>query len=117
MPTEEDTELDSSADLGWGSFDHPDDRVWERVAGRSSKKHHMISSLSPTNGLEEILEPLKMLRNVDYAKINLTPGAEKDGDMRALVDGLQNSMMHNGLRQEIELSWKDCGPFDGMGIT
>lgn len=61
--------------------------------------------LPPLRGPEEALEPLKLRANVGRATINLTPGPKLDREMMADATKLQVSMMHEGLRHDLDLMY------------
>lgn len=65
---------------------------------------HTPRSIEDTKRLEEALEPLKLLANVGRAKINLTPGAKMKPGMVADAKMLEDSMMREGRRDEVDLS-------------
>lgn len=77
---------------------------WERAAGRELTFGRYRREDGPPlpRGLEEALEPLKLLANVGKASINLTPEVEKYPEMVADAKKIQDSMMHEGLRHEID---------------
>lgn len=80
---------------------------WQRAAGRELRfwqaQAREEKGLRRLTGLEEALEPLKLLANVGRAKINLTSGAENQPEMMADARKLEGSMMHKGLRHEMNL--------------
>lgn len=80
-------------------------KLWEQAAGRELKSRRVLpgSGFKDTKGLEEALEPFKLLSNVGRAKINLTPGAKKKPEMVADAKMLEYSMMHEGRRDEVDL--------------
>lgn len=80
---------------------------WERAAGRQLRfwqaQAREEKGLRRLAGLEEALEPLKLLANDGRAKTNLTPGAENHPEMMADARKLEGSMMHKGPRHEVNL--------------
>lgn len=80
---------------------------WEQTAVRGRIYWGLPRDDGP-RGLELALEPLKLLANVGRARINLTPEIKKHQDMLAYATKLQNSMMHEGLRHEIEMICTRC---------
>ena len=77
---------------------------WERRRGIPAICHQIPSQITD---LEFILQPLKLLRGVGKARINLTVGGEKDEDMRRIVRECQDAMMSSGARDELDLQFMD----------
>lgn len=101
-------EVDFWSDVQRRDFYDLDAEPWERAAGRNFRswpaRGRELRGLPRISGLEEALEPLKLLAHVGRANINLTPGAGNDPEMVAVAEKLQDSMMHQGLRHEMDLT-------------
>ena len=82
----------------------PDDHLWERQSGVIANSDDMPCKITK---LEMIVQPLKLLRNVGKARINLTPGMEKDEDMRRLARECQDAMMSSSPQKESDLDYMD----------
>lgn len=75
-----------------------------RWSGISTRSHNIPSR---TTDLELILQPLKLLRGVVRARINLTAEAEKDEDVRRIAKECQDAMMSSGPRDDSEVKFVD----------
>lgn len=82
-----------------------DSKLWEQAAGQELKSRRILSGsgFKDTKRLEEALEPFKLLANVGRAKINLTRGAKEKPEMVADAKMLEDSMMREGRRDEVDL--------------
>lgn len=82
-----------------------DSELWEQAAGQELKSRRTSpgSGFKDTKGLEEALEPLKALKSVGRASINLTPGAKENLQMVADAKMLEDSMMNKCRRDEVDL--------------
>ncbi|CAF9911009.1 MAG: hypothetical protein ALECFALPRED_007048 [Alectoria fallacina] len=67
-------------------------KLWKRRSAIPAGFH--VTPLQITD-LELIFQPLKLLRGVGKARINLTAGAEKYQDMRKVAKECQDAMMSN----------------------
>ena len=89
--------------------------LWERPAGIPATSHNIALEITD---LELILLPLKRLRNVGKAQINLTTGAEKDQEMRKVAKACQDAMMSDEPQseKEMELIARSMDPFNQWGL-
>ena len=103
-------EIEFWGDIEERDYNDKDAESWERAAGRELMFWRYRSDDIPprSRGLEEALEPLKLLANVGRARINLTPEVGKHQEMLAESKKLEHSMMHEGLRHEIQLICPRC---------
>ncbi|CAF9919283.1 hypothetical protein IMSHALPRED_004577 [Imshaugia aleurites] len=100
-PTEEE-------DNTWDIMSHASQlkmlKLWDGRKGMPASSHDISSKITY---LEFILQPLRLLRNVGKARINLTARAEKDKEMRIIAKDCQDAMMSSGPQDEFELQFMD----------
>lgn len=85
-----------------GDFKNNLTELWERGNGIPASFHDIPARITD---LELVLQPLKLLRGVGKARINLTAGAEKHEDMRRIAKECQDSMMSSGPCDELDLKF------------
>ena len=103
-------EIEFWGDVKRRDYNDEDAASWERAAGRELIfwRYRSDDGRPRPRGLEEALEPLKLLANIGRARINLTPEVGKHQEMLADSKRLENSMVHEGLRCEIQLVCPRC---------